>query len=272
MLALAHTSTSSSYSAAGLADALGPQAGTEIVDALILRDAYVASINVTTPWNHPYASVLDAMTLQFWANETFASDTVNTVLNLSIPAIFSAEAGELSFLYTLAYIAAAGNATTPGAFECLISTASDSQESRILGGTGLLAEGLAKRIGLQHVKLNTPVLSITQRSTDDYLISSDTSTFESLTGQAVSSTGYVRTTFDVSPEDASYGPILGFIEADQMRALDSATGGKRKSSSRKTLYGTSVLRRRARRSGSSSDGLTRSSLVVAQWLLQGPER
>jgi monoamine oxidase len=40
-------------------------------------------------------------------------------------------------------------------------------------------------------------------------------------GQAISDIGTVRTTYDVSPEDGSYGAILGFVEADRARAVDS---------------------------------------------------
>ena len=41
-----------------------------------------------------------------------------------------------------------------------------------------------------------------------------------LTGQVVSDSGVVRSTFDSSPADGSYGAMMGFIEADEMRAFD----------------------------------------------------
>lgn len=44
-----------------------------------------------------------------------------------------------------------------------------------------------------------------------------------LSGQVQSTSGTVRATVDGSPADGSYGAILGFIEAEQMKALDSAT-------------------------------------------------
>nr|WP_128375245.1 FAD-dependent oxidoreductase [Streptomyces cavernae] len=46
---------------------------------------------------------------------------------------------------------------------------------------------------------------------------------DGLNGQIVSDTGTVRSTFDNSPPDASYGALMGFIEADEMRTLDSAS-------------------------------------------------
>lgn len=44
-----------------------------------------------------------------------------------------------------------------------------------------------------------------------------------LTGQAYGTTGMVRSTFDNSPPDGSYGALLGFIDGDQMRFEDGAT-------------------------------------------------
>jgi len=46
---------------------------------------------------------------------------------------------------------------------------------------------------------------------------------DGLNGQVVSDTGTVRSTFDNSPPDASFGALMGFIEADEMRELDSAS-------------------------------------------------
>ncbi|KAK0520757.1 hypothetical protein OC834_006912 [Tilletia horrida] len=43
-----------------------------------------------------------------------------------------------------------------------------------------------------------------------------------LTGQAVSSTGTTRATFDQSLEDGSFYGIMGFVEADEMRDFDAA--------------------------------------------------
>ncbi|CAI6092414.1 unnamed protein product [Clonostachys chloroleuca] len=44
-----------------------------------------------------------------------------------------------------------------------------------------------------------------------------------LNGGVVSDSGVIRVTFDNSPANASFGAIMGFIEADEMRALDGAT-------------------------------------------------
>ncbi|WP_338697655.1 FAD-dependent oxidoreductase [Streptomyces sp. Q6] len=46
---------------------------------------------------------------------------------------------------------------------------------------------------------------------------------DGLNGQVVSDAGVVRSTFDNSPPDGSYGALMGFIEADEMRAYDAAS-------------------------------------------------
>ncbi|KAK0842527.1 hypothetical protein LTS02_016456, partial [Friedmanniomyces endolithicus] len=207
---------------------------------------------------------------------TVTSETVLSFFDVGIAAVFSAKPGELSLLYTLAYNAAAGNQTAMGTLERLLGVNDGAQERRITGGTSLLCTGLARKTGWEHIKLGAAVHSITQLSTDVYLVSADTLAVEgrnivvamspplaarirydpilparrdqltqrmfmgslgkataiyrtpfwrtaNLSGQVVSDKGYARTTFDVSPADASYGAILGFIEADEMRVLDNAT-------------------------------------------------
>lgn len=46
---------------------------------------------------------------------------------------------------------------------------------------------------------------------------------DGLNGQVVSDTGVISSTFDNSPPDASYGALMGFIEADEARKYDAAS-------------------------------------------------
>ena len=77
--------------------------------------------------------------------------------------MFAAEPRDLSLLWVVFYIAAAGNETTPGTFERLINTAGGAQESRFVGGSQLISIGMAKRLG-KRVVLGSPVRKITQTS------------------------------------------------------------------------------------------------------------
>lgn len=253
-------------------DSASLQAAATVIGQL---DAYAASIDVARPWSHPNASDWDALTLSTWLAEQNLPPSVLALLDSAFPSLLSVDPGETSLLYAAAYIAAAGNATEPGTLERLISVENGAQEKRIVGGTGLLATGLARKIGEHNIHMNSPVQAIIEQS-GAYLVQSAGPSFigknvvvamspplssriyysppvsakrdqltqrmfmgslgkataiyakpfwraANLTGQVTSDSGTVRTTLDVSPADGSYGAILGFLEADQVRDLDDAT-------------------------------------------------
>jgi len=247
-----------------------------IASALGELDTMAGSIDTAAPWSHVNATQWDGVTFQSWLQENVPEETVRSLFDISTGAIFSATPSELSLLYVLSYIAAAGNETTPGTLQRLISVTGGSQESRIVGGTGLLATGLAEKIGQDSIALGSPVASIVQRADERYTVTTANRTIiakdvivamspplaarirydpplpaardqltqrmfmgalgkataiyqrpfwrdMNLTGQVISDSGVVRTTLDVSPANASYGAILGFIEADEMRLHDDVS-------------------------------------------------
>ena len=235
-------------------------------------DSMAATINVSAPWTHPSALDWDGMTFGSWLNSTITLSPARFLLDLFSTSVFSAESVELSFLYVLSYIASAGNETLVGTVERLINTEDAAQAQRVEGGTQLIAIKLAESLGLENIKFNAQVRSITKTS-DGYDIggnypvsakqvvvamspplasrieyypllpaSRDQLTqrmpmgsigkaiaiyetpfwrSQNLTGQALSDDGIVRATFDNSPSDASFGALMGFIEADEMRQFDA---------------------------------------------------
>jgi monoamine oxidase len=56
------------------------------------------------------------------------------LIDVGIQSVFSVEARDLSLLFVLFYIAAAGNETTPGDFNRLLNVAGGAQEQRFVGG------------------------------------------------------------------------------------------------------------------------------------------
>jgi monoamine oxidase len=236
-----------------------------IASALTELDTMAGSIDTKAPWSHENATLWDGITFQSWLQDNVPEETVRSLFDISSGAIFSATPAELSLLYVLSYVAAAGNETTLGSLQRLISVTGGSQESRIVGGTGLLATGLAEKIGSGSIALGCPVTSVVQRADKRYtvttakrtIIAKDVITYDpplpaardqltqrmfmgalgkataiyqrpfwrdtNLTGQVISDSGVVRTTLDVSPANASYGAILGFIEADEMRLYDAVS-------------------------------------------------
>ncbi|KAJ5490385.1 Flavin amine oxidase [Penicillium expansum] len=245
--------------------------------ALFMNDinTLASKVDLEAPWNTPNATALDSMTLETYVNSRLSTADSCVLLNVAIPAILSTEMREPSLLYALWCIAAAGDESGPGTINRLIGVDGGAQDSRVSGGTQLLATLLAERLGSQNIYLNTPVRKV-QLKESRYLVSSDNVTIsarhvvvamsptlvsritfdpllpagrdqlnqrmpmgalgkaiaifpsawwrdEGLNGEGVSDTGAIRVTYDNSPTDGSFGAMMGFIEADEMRKLDTAS-------------------------------------------------
>lgn len=133
--------------------------------ALLLQqiDMYAAEIPVDAPWTHPRAAEWDSMTLGEFirANAVNAAGVENLIRCWTQPG-FGADPGELSFLYTLWYVACSGNETHVGTFSRNSDTANGAQESRFVGGSQLIPLRLAKQLG-DIVALSSPVHRIEQK-------------------------------------------------------------------------------------------------------------
>lgn len=245
------------------------------VEILLTKiDNMAKQINVQAPWSSPNAAKYDAQSLGDWIDSQGLTSTSKFLINVSVASIFSANAAEMSLLYALAYVAASGNATTPGTFERLIGTPDGAQMWKVDGGTELLATRLAAKLG--HISLNSPVSKV-EKLANSYQVTLRNGTTvqgthvvvamspplavriqyvpgltamrdqlcqhmpmgsiakaiaiyptpfwrnSNYTAQVVSDSGTVKTTFDNSPHNATYGALMGFIEADDIRKLDDAS-------------------------------------------------
>jgi len=159
------------YSDTGL---LGSVLGTAPPDPALLLDiatltlqidAAAKKVDPAKPWLAPNAVVNDAMTLETWVRQH--SVNASGILQLLAPfleALLGAEPGDVSYLATLAYVAGAGNAQTPGTLERLFNVRGGAQQSRIVGGSQIIAQKVAQALGAR-VVLNAPVRRITQNAT-----------------------------------------------------------------------------------------------------------
>ncbi|WP_338118262.1 flavin monoamine oxidase family protein [Streptomyces coryli] len=267
--------TATPYETGGPLGPLPPidEAGlTELATMIGTLDAMAATIPVDAPWTHPDAAQLDAITFEQWLQDKITTPSARFLTEVATASVFSAEPDELSFLFVLFYIAAAGNETTPGSFGRLIDTGNGAQALRFVGGSQLVPIKLAQKLG-SRVLLRRPVTGIKQTSTGAVVYGStfavtakqvvvalppalagrlgyaprlpaDRDQLDGkmpmghvgkaiavynkpfwrdagLNGQVLSDAGVVRSTFDNSPPDASYGALMGFIEADIMREYDT---------------------------------------------------
>ncbi|MFI6896409.1 flavin monoamine oxidase family protein [Streptomyces sp. NPDC050256] len=250
---------------AGLANAAAVQA--------MLNDM-AKQVPVDAPWTAAKADEWDSQTFETWLKHNAVIPSAKFLFDVACTSVFSAEPSELSLLFVLFYIRAAGNETTPGTFERLTETGTGAQATRFVGGSAQVPLRLAQSLG-DRVVLNAPVTRIAQGTgrltveTPGLTVSArrvviavppsltnriafspglpatrdqlgqrlpmgsvgkaiavyDTPFWraDGLNGQVVSDSGAVRSTFDNSPPDGSYGALMGFIESDEMRGLNGAT-------------------------------------------------
>lgn len=126
-------------------------------------DQYAAEIPVDAPWTHPRAAEWDAQTLGEWIRSNAVNaDGVENLIRCWTQPGFGADPNELSFLYTLWYVACSGNERNVGTFARNSETVNGAQERRYVGGSQLIPLRLAKQLG-DIVALAAPVHRITQR-------------------------------------------------------------------------------------------------------------
>jgi monoamine oxidase len=144
--------------------------GTAPQDPVILADlaATVAALDqmatevpVDAPWKAPKATEWDLLTLESWLRANTSTEKFRRLASVATRAIFGAEARDISLLYTLFYIASSGNEQNVGTFERNFSTRGGAQESRFVGGSGLITLRMAKELG-KRIHLGRPVRRISQ--------------------------------------------------------------------------------------------------------------
>src|ERR1700722_10541640 len=134
------------------------------INPLVLADIGVAQarlealprkVRLDKPWTAPGAGKLDGQTLDSWARRHTASRSARMLLALAAEAVWGAEPGDLSMLHVLFYSHSAGS------FQKLIDVTGGAQQDRFTGGSAVIAERLAARLGVGSVvRLESPVSRI----------------------------------------------------------------------------------------------------------------
>jgi monoamine oxidase len=124
---------------------------TEFFAVLAEIDAAANQVGAVAPWEAPNAADLDARTVRQWMDSRLTTDGARFLYDLSVKAVFTVEPHELSYLFFLSYIAAAGG------FFGLVSTAGGAQETRLVGGSQLIAIRMAEQFKKKTIRFNQPV-------------------------------------------------------------------------------------------------------------------
>jgi monoamine oxidase len=141
----------------GAVPPVDPVALVEAQLAITQLNEMAKSVPLDAPWTAPNAADWDGQTFETWKLAHVLTPDGRKLLDLGIEAVFSIQPRDPSLLYVLHYIHAAGT------LDELINTAGGAQESRIEGGTQLIAQRLAAQIGKKRVLLRTPARRIVQR-------------------------------------------------------------------------------------------------------------
>jgi monoamine oxidase len=130
------------------------QLGTVTLPAI---DSMASTIPLDAPYNAPRAGEWDAMTVDTWSQQNILSAKGRTIFALAVEAILSVEPRDVSMLYLLTYVAAAGGITP------LVANAGagGAQDYRVTGGTQGIAQAMARKLG-NRVVLSRPVREIAQ--------------------------------------------------------------------------------------------------------------
>jgi monoamine oxidase len=148
-----------------------PTGSTEAFKALQQLNQMSQSINLDEPWNSPNATEYDGQTFETWKNNNVFTPSGRFLLDVACTSVFSCEPRDVSLLFVLFYIKAAGDETHPGTLDRLVTTSPGAQSDRIVGGTQLIPLRMAKGLG-KRVVLNSPVRKITQKK-DRVIVESD---------------------------------------------------------------------------------------------------
>ena len=137
----------------GLIPTSDPAAAAEGVEAIFDLDLAAQDVPLEAPWTAPGAAGLDEQTLGTWLGEHLKSAAARATVDAAVKAVFGAEPGEMSLLFSLFYLHAGGGLMN------LARTTGGAQERRFEGGAQQMALAMAAELG-ERVLLGAPVRAI----------------------------------------------------------------------------------------------------------------
>jgi monoamine oxidase len=139
-----------------------PTGAIDAFQALQRLNQMASEVNLNAPWASPNAADWDSQTFETWKQNNVATPNGRFLLDVACTSVFSVEPRDISLLFVLFYIAAAGNETHPGTLDRLVTTSPGAQSDRIVGGTQLIPIRMARQLGAGNVVLSSPARKITQ--------------------------------------------------------------------------------------------------------------
>ncbi|MGO8884758.1 MAG: flavin monoamine oxidase family protein [Streptosporangiaceae bacterium] len=136
---------------------INPLVLADIGRAQLRLESLARRVPADAPWTAARAQVWDGQTFESWIRRNAATGSARALLALGTEAVFACEPGDVSLLHVLFY------SHSGGSFQRLIDTSGGAQQDRFTGGSHLIAERIATRLGDQVVRLSQPVSGIVCR-------------------------------------------------------------------------------------------------------------
>lgn len=133
---------------------VGPLVLADIALARWRLERLAARIDPAAPGAAAGAATLDGCTLADWIDAKMRTEPARNMMRIAGRTVWGAEPEEMSLLHALFYMRGAGG------LDPLLDVEGGAQESRIAGGSALLAERIAEELG-ERVRLGEPVERIT---------------------------------------------------------------------------------------------------------------
>ena len=112
------------------------------------------SVPLDRPWAAAKAARWDSTTVRTWMERSMATRGGKDLLALGVQSVWATEPEDFSLLHMLFYIHSGGS------LAMLFDTEGGAQESRFVGGSQLVSQRLAERLGDDVVHLGAPVRRI----------------------------------------------------------------------------------------------------------------
>jgi monoamine oxidase len=136
---------------------LGPAALADIALARWRIDRMARRVDPDAPWETPGADSLDSRTFATWLRHGMRTRTARRLMTMAGRTVWGAEPAEMSLLHVLFYLRSGHG------FDRLMDVEGGAQQDRLVGGSQLLATGLADLVG-GPVELGAPVDRIAEDS------------------------------------------------------------------------------------------------------------
>lgn len=132
-----------------------PVAFAEAAEIVQRLNDMASTIDPEKPWEAESAEGWDSQTMHSWMEDNVGHDGTKELIKLAVEGILACEPRDVSLLHVLFYIRSAGS------LENLFLVTGGAQESRLVGGSQLIAIKAAAKLG-RRIRLNSAVRRIVQ--------------------------------------------------------------------------------------------------------------